>query len=89
MASNTGGDGNDVLGSENFRWNSFVVDRARFADGFFSEADGGEELNGEPANEQLLALDAPAFRLQMGIDRWSSGSQSFLGGDEDNVPRRR
>jgi len=61
----TGGDGNDVLGTEDLRGNSFVGDRTRFTNGFFGESGRGEKLNRETVDEEVFAFDTPTLCLQM------------------------
>jgi hypothetical protein len=40
---------------------------------------------GKTVNEQMLALDAPATLLEVSVDRWDAGRESFLGRDKHNV----
>ncbi len=81
----TGGDGDDVLGTEYLRRDSFVFDRPRCADGLFSEAYRCEKMNRELMDEQMLALDPPAAFQKVCLDRRNAGAQSFLGGDKDDI----
>ena len=60
VASDTPRDGKDVLRPEHFRRDSVILDRPGFADRFFGESGGGEELDWEPVNHEMLALHAPA-----------------------------
>src|SRR4051812_1514984 len=67
------GNRDDVFRPEDFCRDTFVLDDASFADGFFSETSSSEELNWETFDEQVLAFDAPAAFLQIGVDRGNSG----------------
>ena len=42
-------------------------------------------MHWEISNQQMLALDPPAFRLEMRVDRRNSGAQCFVARDENDV----
>ena len=42
-------------------------------------------MNGEILNQQVLAFDAPALRLQMRIDRRNARAQGFVARDKDDI----
>ncbi len=77
--------GDDVLRTKNFRSYAFILDRFCFAHCLLSQSGCSDELNRKVFNEQMLAFDTPAFRLQTRVDLGNSCAQAFVAGDENNV----
>ena len=78
-------DCDDVFRLKNLRRHALVLNLLRMADRFFGQSGRGQKLNWEIFNDEMLALDTPALRLQMRIDGWDSGTQRFIAGDENDI----
>src|SRR5882724_8705123 len=83
--AHAGGYGHNVFGAEYFCRHAFVINMLSLAHGFLGQSLGGEELDGKSTNEEMFAFDLPTLCLQMRVDGRNARSQSFVGGDEENV----
>ena len=84
-AADAGGDGYDVLRSENFGGHTFVIDALGVPDSFLGQPAGGEKLHGKSLNKQVLAFDFPALSLKMRVDGGYAGGDAFVTGNKEYV----
>src|SRR6266481_9645041 len=85
LSSNTGSDGDDMLGTEDFCGHTLECDALGFTHGFFGQSAGCKELYQESAYHKMLFLDLPTLRLQVRVDVRNACGQPRVFWDEKNV----
>src|SRR5260370_17556129 len=72
-------------GRKNSCWYAFKFDWFCITHSFFDQSARGEKLHGKIFDQKMLALDAPALRLKMRVDRSNSAPQCFLAGYKNDI----